>query len=59
MEDKYKYQRDYHERNNLTANTFRMNKDVVNRFKSTCKKNGKTYASVLTDLMEEYTLNNK
>lgn len=54
MENRYKYQEAYAERNNLIAKTYKINKDLAERFKRACELNGVSQAGKLQELMLEY-----
>ncbi len=51
MENKYKYQEAYAERNNLIAKTYKINKDLAEQFKQACDSEGVSQASKLQELM--------
>ena len=51
MANKYKYQEAYAERNNLIAKTYKINKDLAERFKTACDSDGVSQAGKLQELM--------
>ena len=57
MENKAKKERPqdrYNKKNNLVAKTYRLNKDIAERFKEACDIAGVSQASQLTKMMMEF-----
>lgn len=54
IENKYKAQAAYAERNGLVSKAYKLKKTVVEDFKEACSKSGESQASVLQNLMVEY-----
>lgn len=44
----------YNKKNNLAAKTYRLNKDIAERFKEACDIAGVSQASQLTKMMQEF-----
>ncbi len=52
--NKYKYQEAYASRNNIISKSYKLNKELVDKFKATCEANGVSQAGKLQELMQEY-----
>lgn len=58
MTDKYKAQEKYEKKNGITVKAFKIKKDLADSFKETCDKAGKSQASVITELMQQFIKEN-
>ena len=62
-EDPYRFQKKYMEKKGLIVKSYKMPKNIVDKFRDICKEQGKSQNSVLTKLMisyiEEIENNNK
>ncbi len=56
---KYKAQEEYEKRKNIAPKAYKLNRDLAEEFSDTCKKVGRSQASVLTELMEKFIKENK
>ncbi len=54
MENKYKYQEAYESKNNIAAKTYKLNRDVAERFRDACQERCTSQAKELTRMMLEY-----
>lgn len=54
MNSKYKYQEAYDERHGLIAKTYKISKDLAERFKRACDSKGISQASKLQELMRHW-----
>lgn len=52
--NKYRFQEKYAERNGLSAKTYKLNKEIADRFREVCNKIGKSQSSVLTEFMTKF-----
>lgn len=52
--NKYRFQEKYAQTNGLSAKTYKLNKELADRFKEVCNKIGKSQSSALTELMTDF-----
>ena len=52
--NKYRFQEKYAERNGLSAKTYKLNKQIADRFREVCNEIGQSQSSVLTEFMKEF-----
>ena len=53
-ENKYKAQEEYEKRKNIAPKAYKLNRDLTEAFSRACKKAGRSQASVLTEMMENF-----
>lgn len=56
--EKYKYQAAYDDRNGLISKSYKLNRAIVNDFKTTCQRMGISQAAQLQKMMAEYIKEN-
>lgn len=54
MTDKYKAQEKYEKKNGITVKSFKIKKDIADSFKEACDRAGKSQASAISELMQQF-----